>query len=53
MTVKDHRENEERLNLILRTVRDVAQQLVREKDPVRLIQGICDTLVKYRGYYNA
>ena len=53
MALKCGGENKKRLNLILRTVRDVAQLLVREKDPLRLIQGVCDTLVKYRGYYNA
>jgi len=42
-----------RANLVLRTIRDVDQLLVKEKDPVRLLQGICDALVENRGYYNA
>jgi PAS domain S-box-containing protein len=43
----------ERLNLILRTIRDVGRLLIREKNRERLIKGICRTLVEKRGYYNA
>jgi PAS domain S-box-containing protein len=43
----------QRANLLLRTIRDVDQLLVKEKDPNRLLQGICDALVKNRGYFNA
>jgi len=42
-----------RLNLILRTIRTVDQVILEEKDRDRLIQGICESLVKTRGYYNA
>ena len=42
-----------RLNLILRTIRSVDQVILEEKDRDRLIKGICDSLVKTRGYYNA
>lgn len=42
-----------RLNLVLRTIKDVNQLVIREKDRKRLLQGICDNLVKNRGYYNA
>ena len=42
-----------RLNLVLRTIRNVNQLLVKEKDRTRLLQGICDNLVENRGYYNA
>ena len=42
-----------RLNLILRTIRTVDQVILEEKDRDRLIKGICDSLVKTRGYYNA
>ncbi len=42
-----------RLNLVLRTFKDINQLLVREKNRKRLLQGICDNLVKNRGYFNA
>jgi len=42
-----------RLNLILRTIRTVDQVILEEKDRDRLIKGVCDSLVKTRGYYNA
>ncbi|MBN1848899.1 MAG: PAS domain S-box protein [Deltaproteobacteria bacterium] len=41
-----------RLNLVLRTIRNINQLLVKEKDRTRLLQGICDNLVENRGYYN-
>ena len=43
----------ERLNLVLRTVRDVGRLLVSENDREKLIKGICNILVEKRGYYNA
>jgi two-component system sensor histidine kinase DegS len=43
----------QRLNLILRTIRSVDQVLLEEKDRNQLIKGVCDSLVKTRGYYNA
>jgi len=42
-----------RLNLVMRTIRNVNQLLVKEKDRTRLLQGICENLVRNRGYYNA
>jgi len=43
----------ERLNLVLQTIRNVDQLLVKEKDPIKLLRGICDNLVEYRSYFNA
>jgi len=43
----------QRLNLILRTVRSVDQVILEERERDRLIKGVCDSLVKTRGYYNA
>jgi PAS domain S-box-containing protein len=43
----------ERLNLVLRAIRNVNQLLVKEKDRARLIQSICDNLIENRGYHNA
>ncbi len=40
----------EHLNLALRAIRNVNRLLVKERDPDRLLQAICDTLVKNRGY---
>ncbi len=42
----------ERLNLVLRTILDVNQLLVKEKIRGKLVQGVCDSLVKNRGYFN-
>jgi len=41
------------LNRVLRAVRNVNQLVVKEKDRDRLLQGVCDTLIETRGYYNA
>jgi len=41
------------LNLVLRTVRNVNQLIIKERDRDRLLQRICDLLVKDRGYCNA
>ena len=49
---KLNKDKAERLNLILRAVRNVNQLLVKEKDRARLIQGICDNLFENRGYHN-
>ncbi|WP_299979292.1 sensor histidine kinase [Desulfobacula sp.] len=43
----------ERLNLVLRTIRDVGRLLINENDREKLIKGICNILVEKRGYYNA
>lgn len=50
--MKNNQEKIKRLNLVLRAIRDVNQLLVKEKDRDKLIKGICQTLIKNRGYYN-
>jgi hypothetical protein len=44
------RQRVEHLNAVLRAIRTVNQVIAREKDPDRLLQGICDGLVETRGY---
>jgi PAS domain S-box-containing protein len=46
-------DNVTHLNLALRSIREVHRLLLRTKNRSQLLQGICDALVKYRGYYNA
>ena len=41
------------LNSVLRSIRNINQILSREKDSGTIIQGICDTLIKNRGYNGA
>jgi len=41
------------LNLVLRAIRNVNQLIVKEKDRDRLLKGVCDDLIKTRGYYDA
>jgi len=41
------------LYLALRSIREVDRLLMKMKDRSRLIQAICDTLIKNRSYYNA
>jgi PAS domain S-box-containing protein len=43
----------ERLNAILRAIRNVNQLIVRERDPRALIQETCRLLVERRGYNSA
>jgi len=43
----------QRLNLILRTIRNVDQVILEERDRDRLIKGVCNSLFKTRGYFNA
>jgi len=43
----------QRLNLILRTIRNVDHVILEEEDRDRLIKGVCNSLVKTRGYFNA
>jgi len=43
----------ERLNLVLRTLRDIGRLLISENDREKLINDICHILVQKRGYYNA
>ena len=51
--VKETEQKIKRLNLVLKTIRNVNQLLVKENDLNRLIQGICNILTENRGYYNA
>jgi PAS domain S-box-containing protein len=51
--LKQKQAKTQRLNLILMAIRDVGQLLVHEKDRVKLLNGICEKLVKNRGYHNA
>jgi PAS domain S-box-containing protein len=37
---------------ILRCIRDVNQTIVKESNPDDLLQGICDSLVRYKSYTN-
>ncbi len=46
-------ENIDHLYLALRAIRKVDQLLIKTKDRSKLIQGICDSLVRNRSYYNA
>jgi len=41
---------EQRLGLILRTIGEVNQLIVRERNPQRLLQRACEALVEGRGY---
>jgi PAS domain S-box-containing protein len=43
----------ERLNAVLRAIRDVNQLIVRERDPARLLQETCEILIRDRGYDGA
>ncbi|MCX6640454.1 MAG: PAS domain S-box protein [bacterium] len=42
---------EQHLTKVLRAVRNVNQLITREKDPEKLLQGICNCLVETRGYH--
>ena len=42
-----------RLNLILRTIRNVNRLLVKERNIDKLLKGICQNLTENRGYHNA
>lgn len=50
---KNAENNLQRLNLVLRTIRNVDRVILEEKDRRRLLRRICDSLVATRGYYNA
>lgn len=41
------------LNRVLRAIRHIHQQILMEKDSVRLIDRICHLLVEHRGYWGA
>ncbi len=47
---ENYSEKIEHLNLALRAIRDVNRLLIRVKDRKRLLQNICNILVKNRGY---
>lgn len=47
------RERLERVNLVLRTLRNVDQVILEETNRKRLIKGVCHNLVATRGYFNA
>jgi len=50
--LKNGRDELKRLNLVLRTTRDINRLMVKEKDRHGLIEGICGILVERRSYYN-
>ena len=53
--ITERKENERRINYltsILKSIRNVNQLIITEKDPMDLIQGICDNLTQNQGYYN-
>jgi PAS domain S-box-containing protein/putative nucleotidyltransferase with HDIG domain len=55
MDITEHKQSEERikhLNLVLRTIRNVNQLIVKEKDRERLIKGACNILTKLRSYHS-
>jgi len=39
-----------RLNLLLRTIGEIGQLIDRERDPLRLMQGVCDHIAGAEGY---
>jgi len=41
------------VNAVLKAIRNVNQLIVRENDPQRLLQGVCDSLIETRGYHGA
>ncbi len=41
------------LNLVLRAIRDVNQLITREKDRRKLLEGVCERIIRTRGYFNA
>ena len=41
------------LNLVLRAIRSVNQLITKEKNRERLLQGVCNNLIKTRGYHSA
>lgn len=43
----------ERVNLVLRTLRNVDQVVLEETNRIQMIKGVCQSLVATRGYFNA
>lgn len=53
VTSKPADEKIRHLNLVLRVIRDVNRLIIEGKDRDRLVRGVCDSLVKSRGYFSA
>jgi len=51
--LKKNQQKLERINLVLQTIRHVNLLLIKERDRDRLLQGICDRLLKNHGYFSA
>jgi len=51
--LKQAKEKIGHLNLVLRAIRNVNQLITREKDRDQLLQGVCQSLIETRGYYDA
>jgi len=51
--LKQGEERIKHLNLVIRAVRNVNQLIIKEKDRERLLKGICNNLIKTRGYYHS
>ncbi len=43
----------EHLSAVLRSISKVTELIIREKNRDNLVQGVCNTLLEHRGYYNA
>jgi len=50
---KKSREKLQHLNTILRTIRNVNQLIIEEKDKKKLIKSVCRSFTKDRGYHSA
>jgi PAS domain S-box-containing protein len=50
--LKEAQEQLKRLNVVLKSVRDIHRLINSEKDPTRLVQSICVSLVVNQGYPN-
>ncbi|MFZ3049013.1 MAG: response regulator [Desulfatirhabdiaceae bacterium] len=50
---KQAEEKVRHFNSIIRAIRNVNQLITKEKDPDRLIRGVCETLVATRGFTSA
>jgi len=50
---KQAEEKIKHLNLVLRAIRSVNQLITKEKNRERLLQGVCNNLIKTRGYHSA
>lgn len=53
MKNNNSQESIRRINRVLRTIRSVDRLIVREKDKIKLLKGVCRTLTENRSYYNA